>query len=185
MIVTTLTGIIQHTPRVNSTRGTNSERVLNLSVGVRQRVKVDGQWTNETMWIAVALFGGRADGLANILKKGGQVGATGELRLRKYEGRDGTPKTAIELVAHNLWPLDWSPRPQDGAGDGEERQPFRAQHRDELAGDRTRGGDAVRGQRELAGMVDPNTGNVHRDRPAFGERQDDPDFGADGDDIPF
>lgn len=114
MIVTTLVGIVQHSPRVNSTRGANSERVLNLNVGVRQRAKRDGKWVNETLWVDVALFGARADGLANLLKKGSQVGATGELRIRKYEGRDGTTKQAIELVASNVWPLDWPRHGEQG-----------------------------------------------------------------------
>lgn len=109
MLVATIAGIISHTPQVRSTRG-SGERALNLDVAVRQRCKKDGHWQNETVYLDVTLFGARADGLGSILKKGSQIGATGELRVRKYIGRDKTEKTAVELIASQIWPLDWTPR---------------------------------------------------------------------------
>jgi single-strand DNA-binding protein len=155
MIVTTLAGIIQHTPRVANTR--SDEPVLNLNVAVRQRIKKDGAWVNETLWVDVTLFGRRAVGLAAILNKGSQLGATGELRMRRYEGRDGTQKTAIELVATSIWPLDWTPREQSEEGDtrasfgkpAPSGAALTRTHRDEFAGQQTRGGSLVRGQQQL------------------------------------
>lgn len=111
MITTTLVGIIMHTPRPRNTRA--GERVLNLDVAVRQRIKKDGSWQNETLWVDVVIFGERADGLAQVVKKGGQIGAAGELRIRHYTGRDGTAKVGVELYASNVWPLNWQPRDRE------------------------------------------------------------------------
>jgi len=108
MIVGTVTGLISHTPRVHNTR--SGERVLNLDVAARQRVKKDGHFVSETVYIDVTIFGARADSIGALLKKGSQIGATGEWKFRRYTGRDGTPKMAIELMASNIWPLDWTPR---------------------------------------------------------------------------
>jgi single-strand DNA-binding protein len=176
MIVTTLTGLIQHTPRVSNTR--SDEPVLNLNVSVRQRTKKDGAWVNETLWVDVTMFGRRAVGLGAILNKGSQVGATGELRVRRYEGRDGTTKTAIELVATNIWPLDWTPREQGEESDARaafsKPAPSGAAltrtHRDEFAGQQTRGGALVRGQQQLL------------DKPVDGPADWQPPL---DDDIPF
>ena len=111
LITTTLVGVVMHTPRPRNTR--SGERVLNLDVTVRQRVKRGGEWQNETLWVDVVIFGPRADGLASVVQKGGQIGAYGELHVRPYTGRDGSSKLAIELFASNIWPLNWTPRERE------------------------------------------------------------------------
>jgi len=150
-----ISGRLGHDPRLAATR--DGTAVLNLSVAVDQRVKRDGQWTKDTLWVDVTLFGTRAEPLSRMLRKGGMVGAHGRLGLRHYEARDGSQKTALELVAEDLEPLADAPgqeryeRAPAAAGAGAARQgaSYGGAHRDELAGQQTRGGAGARGQQDF------------------------------------
>jgi single-strand DNA-binding protein len=84
----------------------NGTLVLNFSVAVQRRVKVDGQWQSVPIWTDVTLFGTRAEWLSERLKKGSHVEAYGELGIREYEGRDGKQHTQVELLARDVNPLD-------------------------------------------------------------------------------
>lgn len=153
-----ITGRLGHDARLNATR--DNTAVLNLSVAVDQRVKRNGEWTKETLWVDVTLFGTRAEPLSRMLRKGGLVGAHGRLGLRSFEARDGTQKTALELIAEDIEPLGdapgqerYSARNDSAQGAGaqtrETRGGFGGAHRDELAGQQTRGGSGARGQQEF------------------------------------
>lgn len=84
----------------------SGDSVLNLNVAVQRRVKRDGAWVNEALWVGVSLFGKRAESLSRILRKGNRIGAVGELNVREYTTREGIAKTAIELLARDVEPLD-------------------------------------------------------------------------------
>jgi len=123
MNVWSITGNLGRDPSLRAIN--NGDPVLNLSVAVSRRAKVDGQWQNVTLWVDVTLFGRRAEALHKILAKGMRVGATGELNLREYQARDGTTKHQLELIARDVEPLDKASeaRPQGGA----------REHRDDFA----------------------------------------------------
>jgi len=54
-------------------------------------------------WMRVSLFGKRAEGgLPNYLKKGTQVGISGELRIREYKDKDGVDRTSVEVSANSV-----------------------------------------------------------------------------------
>lgn len=100
-----ITGFLGHDPRLRQLP--NGDPVLNCSVGVSDRRKGrDGQWENATLWIDCTLFGQRAKWLADNLRKGMRVGASGELTLRQYDARDGTPKQQLEIIARDIEPLE-------------------------------------------------------------------------------
>lgn len=81
--------------------------VLNLSVALRVRMKgQDGKWTDETEWVDVTMFGTRCEALHNILHKGQRVGASGEMRIRRYVNKQGESKSQVELIAHDIEPLE-------------------------------------------------------------------------------
>ena len=54
----------------------------------------------QTLWVRVALWGKRAETLAQYLKKGQQVFVSGELSMREYQAADGTTKSSLELNAN-------------------------------------------------------------------------------------
>lgn len=107
----TITGRLGADADLKYTQG--GEAVLNLRVAVGQRVKRGGEWKDEPVWLTVTVFGKRAEGLAKLLSKGSRVGATGELRVRQYETRDGGKGTSVELFARDVVPLDGK---RDGGG---------------------------------------------------------------------
>ncbi len=159
MNVWAITGHLGQDPRLRVTP--SGTAVLNLNVALRVRIKGDdGKWTDQTEWIDVTLFGTRCEALSNMLAKGMRVGASGEMRVRRYTARDGTPKAQVELIAHDIEPLDRRP----GAG----------------------ADDVPRTSRPMGQGQGGYRAPQHRDRPAFGGGGGgqggftDPD-----DDIPF
>lgn len=75
--------------------------ILNASVAVENRVKRGSEWVNETLWVRVALFGKRGEGLAKHLKKGTRCAASGELNIREYESH-GAQRYSVELKANDI-----------------------------------------------------------------------------------
>jgi single-strand DNA-binding protein len=95
--------IVGRLGRDGECKRTNSgEAVLNLSVAVDDRKKVNGTWMSETLWVTVTLFGKRAEGLAQHCAKGVRIAAQGDLNVRTYQKRDGGEGTSIELFARDV-----------------------------------------------------------------------------------
>lgn len=99
----TFTGNLGRDP---SLRELDNATVLHLAVAVSRRVKRDGEWTNDTMWVDVSLFGRNARWLGENLRKGSHVAVSGELGVRSYTGRDGALKTQLEVTADAVELLD-------------------------------------------------------------------------------
>jgi single-strand DNA-binding protein len=55
-----------------------------------------------TLWIRCTLFGLRGEKLAQYLTKGTKVWVTGELSIRGYTAKDGTPKYSVELNTRDI-----------------------------------------------------------------------------------
>jgi single-strand DNA-binding protein len=55
-----------------------------------------------TTWARVALFGKRAEALAQYLTKGQQVAVSGEVTLRQYKTKDGTEGSSLEVRAQDI-----------------------------------------------------------------------------------
>lgn len=109
MIKVFYTGHLGQSPRLKETENT---QILNLSVATKRRVKRDGEWQDETMWIDTALFGRNAKWLSERLQKGAHVAVSGELGMRTYTARDGTLRAQLECTADHIEPLD---KRQEGA----------------------------------------------------------------------
>ncbi len=72
--------------------------VCNLSVAVNNGQKQpDGTWSDETMWVRVAVWNEAGERLAEQLHKGNLVYAEGQLEVRDYTDRDGNPRYSIDL----------------------------------------------------------------------------------------
>lgn len=65
-----------------------------------------------TNWWNCALFGARANTLADMLQKGSKVCVTGEVTLRKYKANDGSEKISTDIKVQDVWLLG-------GKGDGQ------------------------------------------------------------------
>ncbi len=75
--------------------------LLTLSVAVGD----DGDDANPPEWVKIAVFGERAEALAEQLAKGARIYCEGKLRLERWEGRDGAPRAGLAVTATLLQPL--------------------------------------------------------------------------------
>jgi len=95
----------------------NGRPVTQFSVAVNQSTKNQqtGEWTEETDWFRVSVFGDRAERAAEQLRKGNRVFVEGRFRTREFEGNDGQKRTSLDITADNVISLERRPRDEEGA----------------------------------------------------------------------
>ena len=57
----------------------------------------------ETDFIDVVAWNGTADFVSKYFRKGSMIIVSGRLQMRKYEAKDGTNRTAYEIVADSVY----------------------------------------------------------------------------------
>lgn len=84
----------------------NGTAMVKLRLAITDRVKqADGSWSDgDTMWLDVIGWRQLAENAAESLAKGSRVIATGKLKSRSYEKKDGTTGVSYELVAEDIGP---------------------------------------------------------------------------------
>ncbi|MEA2608661.1 MAG: single-strand DNA-binding protein [Chloroflexota bacterium] len=94
--------------------------VTQFTVAVNQSTKNQqtGEWTEETDWFRVSVFGDRAERAAEQLRKGNRVFVDGRFRTREFEGNDGQKRTSLDVTADNVISLERRPRDDDAAFSG-------------------------------------------------------------------
>jgi len=82
--------------------------VTQFTVAVNQSTKNQqtGEWTEETDWFRVSVFGDRAERAAEQLRKGNRVFVEGRFRTREFEARDGQKRVSLEITADSVINLD-------------------------------------------------------------------------------
>jgi single-strand DNA-binding protein len=95
--------------------------LVTFSIAYTPRNKKGGEWVDgETMWFKVALFGKKAEAIADSIKKGDEVLVLGSVKQSTFQGRDGVEKTALEITASEVALV---PRLQKDSGRATSRQP--------------------------------------------------------------
>jgi single-strand DNA-binding protein len=95
--------------------------LVTFSIAYTPRNKKGGEWVDgETMWFKVALFGKKAEAIADSIKKGDEVLVLGSVKQSTFQGRDGVEKTALEITASEVALV---PRLQKDSGRATTRQP--------------------------------------------------------------
>ncbi len=91
--------------------------VTQFSVAVNQSTKNQqtGEWTDETDWFRVSVFGDRAERAAEQLRKGSRVFVEGRFKSREFEGNDGQKRTSLDITADNVINLERRNR-EEGEG---------------------------------------------------------------------
>ena len=91
--------------------------VTQFTVAVNQstRNQQTGEWTEETDWFRVSVFGDRAERAAEQLRKGNRVFVEGRFRTREFEGQDGQKRPSLDVTADTVISLERRPR-EDEAG---------------------------------------------------------------------
>ena len=81
----------------------NGNPVTTFSVAVNRVYNTqDGERHEETEWFRVVAWNQLAERCNQYLSKGQKVYVDGRIRTDRWEGRDGTPRTTIEIVAQNV-----------------------------------------------------------------------------------
>jgi single-strand DNA-binding protein len=95
--------------------------LVTFSIAYTPRNKKGGEWVDgETMWFKVAMFGKKAEAIADSIKKGDEVLVLGSVKQSTFQGRDGVEKTALEITASEVALV---PRLQKDSGRATTRQP--------------------------------------------------------------
>ncbi len=99
--------IIGHLGRDPELRYTPSGRpVTTFTVAVsRSWNTVDGERHNETEWFNVVAWGNLAEICKQYLNKGQQVYIEGRLQTRRWDDKEGTKHTSVEVVANEMMML--------------------------------------------------------------------------------
>jgi len=79
--------------------------ILNVGVATNKSRKVNNEWTKETAWHDVVLFGEKAESVVQRLDPGTQVLVEGELDYREYQDKNGSKVKKTTIVAKTLRPI--------------------------------------------------------------------------------
>lgn len=75
----------------------SGDAVVNFTLAVNRRRRVDGQQQDETDWYRVSCFRRNAEVADQYLRKGSQVLVDGQLTIREWTGDDGQKRTSVEV----------------------------------------------------------------------------------------
>lgn len=95
--------LIGNLGRAPESRELQSGMATNFSIATTRRYRSgSGEVVSETEWHNISMFGKLAEIAAQHLKKGSAVYIEGRIRSRKYQSKDGTEKTAYEIIADQM-----------------------------------------------------------------------------------
>jgi single-strand DNA-binding protein len=83
--------------------------VCDLGLAINERVKIRDEWTDQTTFVDVTLFGRTAEVAGEYLSKGSQVLIVGKLRLEQWE-KDGQKRSKLKVIGDSLQMLGAKPR---------------------------------------------------------------------------
>ncbi len=76
---------------------------LRFTVACNYRARSpEGEWQDATEWLRVTVFGQRAEGLAQQLRKGSRVYVDGQLEARPWTDRRQQPQAGLEVIARDV-----------------------------------------------------------------------------------
>ena len=84
--------------------------ITTLGLAVNDRVKKNGEWTDETTFVDVTFFGRTAEVCGEYLQKGSNILVEGRLKLDQWES-DGQKRSKLSVIGDKMQMLG-------GKGDG-------------------------------------------------------------------
>jgi single-strand DNA-binding protein len=76
--------------------------VAQVGLAVSDRVKKNGEWTDETTFVDITLWGRLAEIAAEYLAKGSPALFEGRLKLDTWESKEGQKQSKLKVVADRL-----------------------------------------------------------------------------------
>lgn len=97
-----LTGNLTKDAELRSTQGGMS--VMNFSVAVNERTKNSqtGEWEDRPGFFDCTMFGKRAEAIHRYMAKGAKLAIDGKLRYRKWQDKDGSNRSKVEIVVDEI-----------------------------------------------------------------------------------
>lgn len=80
----------------------NGTARANVNIAVNRAKKVNGQWTEETYFFPVTIWGKTAENLKPYLVKGQQICVSGFLKQDKWQDQNGNKQSRISIVAETV-----------------------------------------------------------------------------------
>ena len=102
----------------------NGDAVCNFSVATSESWKdQSGQKKEHTEWHNVIMYRRLAEIAGQYLKKGSQVYLEGKIQSRKYTDKNGTERTAYEIICHEMKMLGGNEAPMQPAPPANQEPP--------------------------------------------------------------
>ena len=102
----------------------NGDAVCNFSLATDESWKdKNGQRQTKTEWHAVTMYRRLAEIAGQYLKKGSQVYLEGKIQSRKYTDKNGTERTAYEIICHEMKMLGGNEAPMQPAPPANQEPP--------------------------------------------------------------
>lgn len=80
----------------------NGTARANVNIAVNRAKKVNGQWTEETYFFPVTIWGKTAESLKPYLVKGQQICVSGFLKQDRWQDQNGNKQSRISIVAETV-----------------------------------------------------------------------------------
>ena len=93
-------GNLGQDPEIRTVRG--DLKVAEFSVGINERIKKGGEWTDHVEWVQVVAWGRLAELIGEHVRQGTLVTVLGAMRSQKWEGEDGSPQHRTQISASNV-----------------------------------------------------------------------------------
>jgi single-strand DNA-binding protein len=98
-----LAGFVASEPAFKRIAGGTSTAKLRVAYTERRFNRETGEWADgPTSFVTVLCWRTLADNVAVCLRKGEPVLVRGRLRVREYEGKEGSPRIAVEVDASSV-----------------------------------------------------------------------------------
>lgn len=115
----TLVGRLTRDPELRQTAGGTS--VCSMRIAVTSRTNRGGEWSDQSNYFDVTVFGRQAETAETYLSKGRRIGVDGRLSWREWQAQDGSKRQSVEVIANDIFFLD-SRGDSDGGGYGGGRE---------------------------------------------------------------
>ena len=112
-------------PELRYTPGGKAVTDVRIAVNNNQK-QADGTWSDETLWVRASVWNEAAERAAEQLSKGNLVYAEGQLNVREFERKDGSPGFSVELKFARVMSLERRQRDADDSYQPAARQPVAA-----------------------------------------------------------
>jgi single-strand DNA-binding protein len=113
-----IAGNVTRKPEVRHVGGNNTA-LTEVGVALNRRTKRGDEWTDETTFVDVTLWGRTAEVAAEYLDKGSQIVIEGRLQMDQWEDKEtGKKRYKLGVVGENMQMMG-----SRGGGGGQQSQP--------------------------------------------------------------